>query len=157
MADPRSVRVVLFQVGDLACGVFAATAHEILPAQPATRIPGAPAAVVGLINVRGALLAVVDAHRLLARVPDPAHEGAILVLTVAGRRLGLAVGQVDDLLELPAADLESRASLPGVDARLVKAVGRRDDRHFVVLDTETLLAPLLGPLAGGERPLSRTA
>jgi len=139
------VRVVVFQVGDLACGMLASGAREILPPLPTTRIPGAPDAVLGIVNVRGTLLTVIDAHRLLDRPPLAEHEGALLVVDAGSRRIGLAVGQVDDLFEMPASHLEAREALPGVDTRLVKAVGRRDGLHFVVLDTEALLAPLLGP------------
>ena len=56
---------------------------------------------------------------------------------------------------MPAGQLEAREALPGVDVRLVKAVGRRDGRHFVVLDLDALLAPLLSAAAGGDRPISR--
>jgi purine-binding chemotaxis protein CheW len=157
MDDSEVVRVVVFQVGDLACGILASRAREILAPLPTTRIPGAPDIVIGLVNVRGSLLTVVDGHRLLERPPLPEHEGALLVVEVGTRRLGLAVGRVDDLFEIPVAQLEAREALPGVDARLVKAVGRRDGRHFVVLDTDALLAPLLSAAAGADRPFSRTS
>ena len=148
MADSQAVRVVVFQVGNLACGMLASRAREILAPLPTTRIPGAPDTVIGL---------VVDGHRLLDRAPLPEHEGALLVVDVGNRRLGLAVGRVDDLFEIPANQLEAREALPGVDVRLVKAVGRRDGRHFVVLDTEALLTPLLSAAAGGDRFNSRTS
>jgi len=156
MADSQAVRVVVFQVGNLACGMLASRAREILAPLPTTRIPGAPDTIVGLINVRGTLLTVVDGHRLLDRTPLPEHEGALLIVDVGTRRLGLAVGRVDDLFELPAEQLEAREALPGVDVRLVKAVGRRDGHHFVVLDTEALLAPLLSAASGADRSFSRT-
>ena len=143
MADSQAVRVVVFQVGNLACGILASRAREILAPLPTTRIPGAPDIVLGLVNVRGSLLTVVDGHRLLERKPLPEHEGALLVVDVGTRRLGLVVGRVDDLFEIPAAQLEAREALPGVDIKLVKAVGRREGRHFVVLDTDALLTPLL--------------
>ena len=143
MADSQAVRVVVFQVGNLACGILASRAREILAPLPTTRIPGAPDIVLGLVNVRGSLLTVVDGHRLLEREPLPEHEGALLVVDVGTRRLGLVVGRVDDLFEIPSAQLEAREALPGVDIKLVKAVGRREGRHFVVLDTDALLTPLL--------------
>lgn len=156
MADSEAVRVVVFQVGDLACGIHASRAREILAPLPTTRIPGAPDVVLGLVNIRGSLLTVVDGHRLLGRVPLAGHEGALLVVDIGGRPLGLSVGTVDDLLELSAAQLEAGEALPGVDRRLVKAVGRRDERHFVVLDIDALLTPLLSVAGGAARPLSRS-
>ena len=80
-------------MGDLACGIPANRSARSCAPRPTTRIPGAPDAVVGLVNVRGSLLTVVDGHRLLDRTPDPEHEGAVLVVDVGTRRIGLAVGR----------------------------------------------------------------
>ena len=52
--------------------------------------------------------------------------------------------KVLDLATLPASALEGREGLPGLDPRVVRAVGRRADGLFVVLDTDALLAPVLG-------------
>jgi hypothetical protein len=53
------------------------------------------------------------------------------------------VGQVVDFLELPAHMVAERAELPGIDPRLVKAVGVRDGQHFIVLDIDALVAPII--------------
>jgi chemotaxis signal transduction protein len=63
---------------------------------------------------------------------------------VAGRRYGLGVGQVLDFLEVPAQSVAEQADLPGVDPRLVKAVGLRDDRPFILLDIDRLLETIVG-------------
>jgi purine-binding chemotaxis protein CheW len=143
MADSTPVRLVVFQVGDLVCAVPVGLVREIIPPQPATRIPGAPPAVDGLVNVRGSLLTVVGGHAVLDRASVPSAEGSILVLEVAGKRLGLVVDEVLDLLDVAPEDLASRDALPGLDPRLVRAVGRRNADVFVVLDIEALLAPLI--------------
>ena len=144
MTDSAGVRFVVFSVGDLTCALPVARIREILPAQTATRIPGAPISVDGLVNVRGTLLTVVSGHELLNRAPTPDSEGAVLVVEVAGRSLGLVVDAVLDLVEVAAGALEPRDALPGVDPRLAEAVGASGDHVFVVLDTDTLLAPLIG-------------
>jgi purine-binding chemotaxis protein CheW len=120
--------------------------REILPRLPATRIPGVPQAIEGLVNVRGSLLTLLDGHVLLQQERREGDEGAIVVVEVAGRRYGLAVGQVLDFLEVPEQSVAARAELPGVDPRLVRAVGLRDGRHFIVLDIDALFAPLIGGL-----------
>ena len=66
------------------------------------------------------------------------------MLDVAGRTYGLIVGEVKDFVELPPNAVASRAQLPGVDPRIVRAVARRGDEHFVILDIEALFAPMLG-------------
>ena len=117
--------------------------REILPRLTATRIPGVSQAIEGLVNVRGTLLTVLDGHILLQQPRREEDEGAIVVVEVGGRRYGLGVGQVVDFLEVPAHMVAERAELPGIDPRLVKAVGVRDGQHFIVLDIDALVAPII--------------
>lgn len=154
MSEADALPAVIFRVGDLVCAVPAGRIREVLDRLPATRIPGVPFAVEGLVNVRGGLLTVADAHALLGRPMRPEDEGAILVLDFAGRRFGLAVSQVLDFVEFPPGSVSPRDELPGVDPALVRAVAARDDRHFILLDIDALLAPMAGgnpePLGGGQ-------
>ena len=147
MADSSVVRLLVFRVGGLACAAEAEAVREILPRLPATRIPGAPLAVAGLVNVRGSLVTVVEGWRALGQPePDGAAGGGTTVLLQVGagrRTLGLVVDEVLDLLAVPSDQLERRPSLPGLDPKLVRAVGRRAGEVFVVLDTDALLAPIL--------------
>ncbi|MDQ3426730.1 MAG: chemotaxis protein CheW, partial [Gemmatimonadota bacterium] len=96
------------------------------------------------------LLTVLDGHVLLHQERRADDEGAIVLLDVGGRRYGLAVGQVLDFLEVPAHSVAQRADLPGVDPRLVRAVGLRGDQPFILLDVEALFAPIIG--ADGQLP-----
>lgn len=96
------------------------------------------------MNVRGALLTVIDAHRLLDRPAAPDDEGAIIVVEHGARGCGLLVGQVLDFLQVPADAIAGREQLPGVDARIARAVGRWGGHHFVLLDLDSLLVPMLG-------------
>jgi purine-binding chemotaxis protein CheW len=144
MANPPTLHAVIFRIGALNCAAPAGIVREILPRLPATRIPGVAEAIEGLVNVRGSLLTVVDGHHLLHQDRRTEDEGAIVVVEVAGRRFGLGVGQVVDFVEVPERSIAERADLPGVDPRLVRAVGLMDDRPFVVLDLDALLGPLMG-------------
>jgi len=144
MAELTVDRVLVFEVGDLTCALPAEVTHEVLPSEPATRLPGAPPSVDGLVNVRGTLLTVIDAHRLLGRERLPEHEGAIVAVEVFRRRCGLRVGRVVDLLRIPAGGIAAREDLPGVEPAIVRGVGRTGGRPFIVLDLETLLRPVMG-------------
>ncbi len=145
MASSNTVRVLVFQVGDFAYGLPAELAREVLPTVAATRIPGAHRVVEGLANVRGSILTVIDGHRLLDRAPLPdQEEGVTIVVDLAGRAYGLQVGQVLDLYEVHEEDFEPGEDLMGVDPTLVRAVARVDQQHFVLLDLESLLEPVIG-------------
>ena len=146
MIDAAVVRLLVFRVGTLSCAAEVETVREILPRLSVTRIPGAPPEVSGMVNVRGALVTVVDGWRALGQAaPASAGAGTTVLLEVdGGRRLmGLTVDEVVDLLAVPGETLERRQSLPGLDPTIVRAVGRRDSQAFVVLDTDRLLGPIL--------------
>jgi purine-binding chemotaxis protein CheW len=144
MANSKTLHAVIFRIGALICAAPAGIVREILPRLPATRIPGVAPAIEGLVNVRGTLLTVLDGHVLLQQERRVEDEGAIVLVEVAGRRYGLGVGQVVDFLEVPEQAVAQRADLPGVDPRLVRAVGLRDDQHFILLDIDRLFEPIIG-------------
>jgi chemotaxis signal transduction protein len=148
MSEATLVRLLVFRVGNLICAAEVDQVREILPRLPTTRIPGAPPVVAGLANVRGTLVTVIEGWRALGQ-PEPAlgAEGGSTVLLEVGERrtlAGFTVDEVMDMLAVDPATLEERGGgLAGVDATLVRAVGRRGDRLFVVLDVAALLGPIL--------------
>lgn len=137
-----ALRLLLFRCGGQVLAVEAGTVREILSAAEPTRIPGAPAAVRGLVNVRGTLVPVVDAA---AAVGLPANDGAgtLVLVDRHGKPVGLAVDEVLDLVTVPASALDDHASLPGVRPDLVRAVGSTGGHSFVHLAIDALLEPLL--------------
>ena len=124
------------------CAVEASTVREILPVQPATRVPGAPEQVAGLINVRGRIITLVDAHKCLGqRLQSTA--GTLVLLELGSRTVGLIVDEVIDLIAVAEGMLAERDELPGIEAEFVRAVGRQGGESFALLDTEALLSPIL--------------
>ena len=137
-------RLLLFRSAGHVFALDAEVAREVLPVQPATRVPGAARAVLGLVNVRGLLVTVVDA----AAAMDPAGAaaaggGAMVRLDLGAHRVGLVVDEVLDLVVVDDAELDDRAALPGVRPDLVRAVGTAAGHSFVELATSALLEPLL--------------
>lgn len=142
MTDSAGVRLLAFNVADLVFAADAALIREILPAQPATRLPGAVGPVKGLINARGSLVTVIDGRAALG-FPTREDDDPIVVFDVGERSVGFTVDSVLDLFSVSAAELTEGADLLGIDPRLVKALGRRADISFVLLDVDSLLGPLM--------------
>jgi len=137
-------KLLLFRSGGQVFAVEAGAVIEILPAMSPTRIPGAPAAVRGIVNVRGTLVTVVDAARAIGVGAALQAAGETLVLVERhARPVALAVDEVLDLVTVSDAALDDRAVLPGVRRDLVRAVGATGGQTFVQLATDALLEPLL--------------
>jgi len=142
MGDNTVDRLLVFRVAEQDYAADASVVREILPAQNATRIPGATESVRGLINVRGRLITLVDGRKALSHPPD-GGDGPIVILDVGDRAVGFAVDAVLDFCSVSTGDLTERGELPGIDPRLVRAVGCRADVSFVLLDVEALLSPIM--------------
>jgi chemotaxis signal transduction protein len=89
----------------MACACDLESVREVVRTRALTRLPGAPAWVVGIMNVRGTLLTVVD---LSVRLGGVAGELPRVVLLVegAGRRFGIGVQSVDGVADVATAAIE---------------------------------------------------
>jgi len=138
MNEGSKLRLLVWRAGQVRCGAPITQLREILPSPPVAVLPGTPAVVRGVANVRGSLLTVVDGRTLLGQDAGAPPEVTILV-RVGGRTVGLAVDEVEDLVTL----LEARLTPPGQagdgSGWLVRVDGGAPVR---LLDLESLLAPL---------------
>jgi purine-binding chemotaxis protein CheW len=142
-------KLLLFRAGGRVFAVEAGAVREILPATPSTRIPGSPAAVRGLVNVRGTLVTVVDAALAIGLASGPASGdgrdggGTLVLVEHSSRPVGLVVDEVLDLVTVSDADLTAGGDIPGARPGVVVATGSSGGERFAQLATDVLLEPLL--------------
>ena len=148
-------KLLLFRAGGRCFAVDAGVVREILPASPPTRIPGAPAAVRGLVNVRGTLVTVVDAALAIGLTDAAAGgghgggaeeggaAGTLVLLEQRSRPVGLVVDEVLDLLTVGDGALGAGGPVEGLRPGVVAATGAVGGEPFVELAADVLLEPLL--------------
>ncbi|MDQ2078556.1 chemotaxis protein CheW [Xanthobacteraceae bacterium Astr-EGSB] len=127
-------------------GVPVESVLEILDMRPIFRVPEAPHYLVGLIDLRGRSIPVLDLRAKLGLPAVPATETTrILVLDVevAGRTLvlGLVADRVFEVLALGADDIEPPPDI-GVRWRsdYIRGVGHRDGRFVIIFDLSRLFS-----------------
>lgn len=131
---------LLFRVGEVLYGCDIAEPQEIIPLRRATRLPGAPAFVRGLINVRGNIITVIDLGVRLDASRAPAEQGSILLVRHRDRLVGVVVDEVVDVRGL---DVDDSHQAPGPAAAITKGVATIDDAAVVVLDLDALITQVL--------------
>ncbi|HEX9290698.1 MAG TPA: chemotaxis protein CheW [Anaeromyxobacteraceae bacterium] len=119
--------------------------REILKAPAITEVPRAPAHVLGVIMVRGEVIAVYDPRRRLGLPTPPAKRQARVVVCDAGEGLrGLLVDAVSQVVRLPASAIEARPSgIGGPSADYIASIGREGERLFILLDLAAVLRDAL--------------
>lgn len=130
-----------FGLGNSEYSVEIMSVREIRGWTRTTSLPHSPAYVRGVINLRGAVLPVIDlAIRLGLPATEPEDRNVIIVVDVESRAMGLRVDAVSDILTLSQDQLHPPpdvATSPG--ARFVKALTILDERMVRVLDLEQVM------------------
>jgi len=97
--DPASRELIAFRVGRQEFCINVMMVREIRGWTAATALPRAPRYVRGVINLRGAVLPIVDlARRLGLPSPEPTARNVIIVVQLAQQQIGLLVDAVSDIL-----------------------------------------------------------
>ncbi|MBK5189250.1 MAG: chemotaxis protein CheW [Gemmatimonadaceae bacterium] len=141
LPDTIPRQLLLFRLADRIGGIELELVREILPPPPATRLPGAPAYVRGLVNVRGTVITVIDlVARLYERPARP--EGPIMLIEHRNGVIGVAVDEVIEVTPLPPDGWQTPIGdlLPG---GIVYAMGEIDSQTVLLLDIRALLTNVL--------------
>jgi len=120
--------------------------REILEFQPVARLPGAPSQFLGMIDVRGQGVPVIELCQKLGFMPaDDDDDTRIIVLTteIGGEDLAIGV-KVDRVYEVTTLDAEDLDAPPeaaaGWRAEFISGIGRRNGAFVTVLDLGCLFA-----------------
>jgi purine-binding chemotaxis protein CheW len=106
--------------------------REIRGKVPATPLPHSPPEVVGMMNLRGTVIPIIDlALKLGMKAAEPTERSAIVVTEAGAMVIGLLVDGVSDILTLPADVLQP---IPSVE---MSRLGRRAHAQSKLPPTET--------------------
>lgn len=98
-----TLEIIAFRLQDQEFCVKTTTIREIRGWGPATPLPHSPPEVIGVMNLRGSVIPIIDlAHKLGMPPAQPTVRSAIVVTEAHGMVIGLLVDGVSDILTLPA-------------------------------------------------------
>lgn len=137
-------RLLAFEVGG---GIFACdmdSFREIVPSQQTTRLPGAPATVRGLINLRGTIVTVIDGGVALARPGCARTGGLVLLVDYLERVAGIGVDDVRDIQDVPVDRIVDAAGPESIAAGIVTGMTEIEGGRVIVLDIKALVQEVIG-------------
>jgi purine-binding chemotaxis protein CheW len=124
-------------------GVDILAVREIRGWTPVTRIPQAPSYVLGVLNLRGAIVPVLDLRLRFGLVREEYTATTVTVIvTVAGRNFGVVVDAVSDVVDVDAAAVRPVPDMgTAVDTEYLKGLTSVGERMVLLLDVDRLLQP----------------
>jgi purine-binding chemotaxis protein CheW len=139
----RELHIVGFKVGRETYGVPITSLHEIVRVPEITAVPDAPDYLVGVINLRGKIVSVMDLRKRFGEKQATVKKhNRILVVEHSGRLAGLIVDSASEVLKIPADAVEAPpAVFQEGGLNCVTGLGKVGGRLVVLLDMSKLMAP----------------
>ncbi|MEM6909198.1 MAG: chemotaxis protein CheW [Pseudomonadota bacterium] len=134
--------LITFGVSDQLFGIDIMTIREIRAWSPVTRLPRVPRYVAGVINLRGAVLPVIDLSVRLGWAPiETTPRNPIIVTEHHGQSRGLIVHDVNDIVAIDRDSLQQPDAVAHDEiSNYLEGVAPLDDEMVMVLDLAKLLA-----------------
>jgi purine-binding chemotaxis protein CheW len=143
-SDGKRLELISFQLREQAFCVDLMAIREIRSWTQATPLPRSPDFIRGVVNLRGAVLPIVDlGARLGLGATEPTPRHAILVTEIGGRVIGLLVDGVSEILSLAADTLQPTPDVgSGPTHDFVLGLLTHDGRMLTLLSLDNVLPHL---------------
>jgi purine-binding chemotaxis protein CheW len=137
--DDDTLEALVFAIGREQYALPANQVREVRPLGWLTPLPGTPAFLAGLINVRGRIVPVIDLRSLVGMSSDDSPVMSVVLVAYRGGDTGLLATGRPTVHPIRLADLSEppRGTLSGIDASSVRGI---TPGLVTVLDPERLLA-----------------
>ncbi|HEY5675078.1 MAG TPA: chemotaxis protein CheW [Malonomonas sp.] len=142
-AATRSIKIACLRVGNEFYALDIGCIKEIIRPLTIVAVPKAPLYIDGVINLRKAVIPVVDLRRrfgLLDQCTDM-KKRRIVICAIDGRIVGLLADEVTEVCSCTEADMRPTPYyLNGAEAELFPAICRNGENLMMLLDLRKLLA-----------------
>lgn len=135
-------RWVTYTLDNETYGIDVMQIREVLRAPEISPVPGAPSYVLGIINLRGNVVAIIDTRSrfgLPAREVDDASR--VIVLEAGDYVVGFLVDSVSEVAELHSSDIEPAPDTgSGDSAKFISGLCNRKNGLLILIDSDKLLS-----------------
>lgn len=140
-AGGQTKLLATFFVRSALCAIDAARVQEVIRLGAITRVRRSAKAILGIINLRGRIVTVLDAGLPMGLPPiEPTPEARVFIIEDRGEFVGLLVDRVGEVVEIDEGLLEP---LPGnlsvLQGRYLKGVYRALDRVIALVQVEEVV------------------
>ncbi len=162
-ANASMLQLLTFHLGSESYGVDIRRVQEIRGFGPVTPLPQLPPDVLGVLNLRGAIVPIIDlrARFSIERVA-PTSVTVIIVLSVrtaaGSREFGLVVDGVSDVTDIRDGEMKAAPDLAAsVGLDCIVGLVQSGDRMVIVLDVDRLLVDMISAPAESTLPIAAIA
>ncbi|MBD3619639.1 MAG: chemotaxis protein CheW [Gammaproteobacteria bacterium] len=137
----RTLQWVTFRLGDETYAINVMQVQEVLRMTDIAPVPGAPDFVLGIINLRGNVVTVIDAR---ARIGLPSREfdddTRIVIIEAGTQVVGIVVDSVAEVMYVKESEVEAAPAVGNDESsKYIEGVVSRDDSITILMDLNKML------------------
>ncbi len=135
------IELATFYVGDALCGMDILKVQEINKLMEMTKVPQAPEYVLGILNLRGQIVTIIDLGRKLGLgSTDLGSDPRNIIVNAPGEHVGLLVKSISDVVMADPNKIEpAPANMSGIQGTFFTGVYKTENKLIGILDTKEVL------------------
>jgi len=135
------IELATFYVGHALCGMDILKVQEINKLMEMTKVPQAPDYMVGILNLRGQIVTIIDlGQKLGLGNVDISNESRNIIINAPGEHVGLLVSRISDVVMADPDRIEpAPANMSGIQGSFFTGVYKTENKLIGILDVKEVL------------------
>lgn len=140
-ANDPSIQWVTFKLEGEKYGIKVMQVQEVLRMNEIAPVPGAPDYVLGIINLRGNVVTVIDTRKRFGLpVREPDDSTRIVIVEAENQIVGILVDSVAEVANLRTSEIETAPNVGNDEsAKYIQGVSSQDSELLILVDVNKLL------------------
>jgi purine-binding chemotaxis protein CheW len=141
-AEDQILQYVTFRLDDETYGINVMQIQEVLRYTEIAPVPGAPDYVLGIINLRGNVVTVIDTRKRFGLMQSEiSDQTRIVVLELEGQVVGVLVDSVAEVVYLKQSEVETAPNVGNEEsARFIQGVCNKNGELIILVEFEKMLS-----------------
>lgn len=141
-AEDPILQWVTFRLEGETYGINVMQVQEVLRYSEIAPVPGAPSYVLGIINLRGNVVTVIDTrHRFNLPAGEISDNTRIVIIETERHVIGILVDSVAEVVYLRQSEIETAPNVGNEEsAKFIQGVCHKNDELLILIDLNKLLS-----------------
>jgi len=138
----QELRWVTFRLENEKYGINVMQVQEVLRVSEIAPVPGAPDYVLGIINLRGNVVTVIDTRKRFGLIPKEMDDSTrIVIIESDDQVVGILVDSVAEVVDLRVSEMEAAPNVGTEEsAKFIQGVASHDNELLILVDLNRLLS-----------------
>ncbi len=136
---PKEIKLACFSLAGQNYAIDIMRIHQIIRPTKIRPLPRAPEFVEGVINLRGAVIPIIDLRKRFGVEPDPEKEPRVIIVSVDKQVVGIVVDDVSEVISISREQVQPPPRLSGIPAKFLAGACQWKDDILLILNLDQIL------------------